>query len=146
MKLHDLHESSDPLDRVAEFKVVSWVELGTPPEGWLDEIQRSYTDDPPPAITPINARVLELGEPDEDGIIPAVVRMTVRDFIKNSVEYGEDPYDILNAIKNVTDEQTAAAAHAFISNESSGLRVARIGHDTVADTPTSDNWPASPDL
>lgn len=132
MKLNSISESEsdDILDTVGDFNVILWMEEGQP-------LHNTFTD-PPPGIDPIEAVVVSHGEPDEDGIVHAVARMRLGDYIKNSVQYDEDPYDVLQSVKNSLGQQAAAAAVEYM--RTGDFTVAQLGADSV------DNYPTRPDL
>ena len=145
MRLRLICESSNILDRLAVFQVTLWADPDIPKEDLADDFTRQFTSDPPPGITPVDADVVRVDfeSEDKDGLIQAYVRMTIEDYIRNSIEYGNEPYTILGEIKRAAGPEAAAAAHQFMQT-APDLKVARLG---VADGEISaDNWPTQVNL
>lgn len=130
MNLSTISGGGDILDTVGDFTMLLWLEEGEP----LHDVFA----DPPPGIDPVEATVLSHGEPDEDGMIDAVVRMRLRDFIKNSVQYDMDPYEILQSVRDALGKEAAAAAVEYM--KTGDFTVAVLGQDSV------DNYPTKPNI
>lgn len=131
MKLSSISESNeDVLDVVGEFKMVLWLEDGQP-------LHDTFAD-PPPGIDPIEATIISHGTPDEDGLVDAVVKMRARDFIKNSVQYGIDSYEILQAVRDSVGREAAAAAVEYL--RTGDFTVAMLGQGSI------DNYPTRPEV
>lgn len=145
MKLRQICESSSILDRLAVFKVHLWADPDVPKEDLADDFTKLFVSEPPPGITPIPADVVRIDwdSQDENDLIEVYVRMTIEDYIRNSVEYDNDPYSILGEIKRAAGPEAATAAHEFMRT-ATDLRVARVG---MSDGGISgDSWPAQANL
>jgi hypothetical protein len=96
----------------------------------LDYFTKQFTTNPSPGVSPINAKVIKINEVDEDGLVKVIFRTSIEEFIRNSIEYGIDPYEILNSIKKFTGNQAiVAAANRFMRDKSNNFKVAKIGQD-----------------
>jgi hypothetical protein len=137
MKLSLINESNredrEILSRQAEFETVLLYE----PEfesmenyEILDYCTKQFTTNTPPGITPINAKVIcaDTKNVDDDRLFKAVFVTSIEDFIRNSIEYDNDVYDILDGIKVAThDKSIMAAANRFMRDKSNNFKVAKIG-------------------
>ena len=84
------------------FASLAGVGLGGSPS---DAVHETLTD-PPPGVDPIAAHVLEAEEDGED--VVAKVRLNAFDWVVQSVQYGEDIYEVLNGLKGqLTAEEMA---------------------------------------
>jgi len=145
MKLYQLTESTNLLDQIATFKVVLWPDPQMPKKEIVNNFTAFFAKDPPPGITSVKARVIRVDwdSMGEDGLLDVYVRMTIENYIRNSVEYDNDPYSILQNVKEAAGTASAEAAHKFMQT-ASDLKVARIG---MSDGEmSSDSWPTKPNL
>lgn len=108
-----------------EFKEMSKNEI-------LEYFTGQFTTNVAPGISPINAKVLDadIEHIDEDGLVKVIFRTSIEDFIRNSIEYDIDPYEILGSIKKSTnDKNIIASANRFMRDKSNKFKVAKIGID-----------------
>jgi hypothetical protein len=109
----------------------------------LEDIQRDLAVDPPPGIDPIpEARVVSKSESSRSGECVAGVEMSLESFVRSSVQYDIDPYQILADVKRDAGPEAAVAALELL--RSGTLTTAVI--TTTPDEVVSDQWPANPDL
>lgn len=150
MKLSSIHlikeSAEDVLGDIYTFEMQTWIDDEVPPEQQLDYLTKGFTQDPPPGISPVEAQVVKIGQTDEDGLTTIAVRMSVEDFIRNSIEYDIEPYEVLNRIKQSAGGEVAKVAYEFMKNPDSNLRIAMLGKDAQDGTFSADNWPTQPDL
>lgn len=136
-------DDGNPLNKTYTFDMESWVDPDTAPELRMSELANSFSD-PPPGITPIEAKITHVEEPDEDGIVNIQVMMSLENFIRNSVEYDIDPYEILESVRDNAGQDAAIAAYHFMKDPNSQLRTARISNTNNG--LEFDNWPSLPNL
>ena len=129
MKLRSIYESLDHLlDKQFDFHQKNWLDPDVPVEMADDHFTYMFQKDPPPGITPINAVVSDVQAIGDD-YVTYKVRMTLEDYIRNNIEYGNDPYDILKDIKLYCGPDAVKAAYKFMKNQDNSFKVARIGSD-----------------
>ncbi len=120
-----LAEIENLLSRTADFEVEILVDPSA--DDVLEDLTIQFTRDTPPSITPISCIFTRCGEPNHDGIAKATMRTSVTEFITNSIEFGEDPYMILQRVKDATDTATTAAAVEFMrTNEFETAQISPI--------------------
>jgi len=130
MKLRQISESNNQiLDHVFVFKGNSWLDPDVPLEQAAAHFTEMFRSDPPPGITPVKAavgNVVPSGE--DDDMVTYDIKMSLEDFIRNSIEYGIDPYEILKDVKQYAGSAAAKVAYEFMKNDND-FKVARIGKD-----------------
>lgn len=141
MKLWLLNENGG-LDVIADFKIRMWADLEEP--DLKHSFQEMFTVDPPPGITPIDGQVVDVSEPDADDMVIVTLRTSVEDFVRNSVEYDNDPYFILDEVKKFAGPAAASAAYQFMSDDANDLRIAMLKSDDGG--LDADSWPTRPKL
>lgn len=102
--------------------------------------RKFFAEEPPPGITPIeNIEVTDFSGPDAQDNLLLTIKVSLRDFINSSVEYGTDPYEILTDIKKAADQATTQLAAQYLADETQDHKIAMlwIGADT---------WPTKPAL
>lgn len=111
----------------------------------IEECQEFFATDPAPGIDPLpDAKVIKITPSGYDPEVAfAHVEMSIEDFIRQSIQYNIDPYEILKEIRNTCGSEAATAAHAFLSN-ATDLTTTQI--DTTDGHLTTDTWPTKPEL
>ncbi len=105
-----------------------------------------FFKDPPPGIDPIHDIKIVKIEPDgvpELDMVLVHVEMSAESFIRNCVQYGVDPYCILEKVKAACGADVAREAITFL--EEADLTVAII-RKTVEGYIEGDQWPKRPEL
>jgi len=132
MRLSLINENSDLLSNQANFetKLIYEPEFKDMSKDEIFNVfTEQFTTNPPPGISPINAKVIDvdLENVDEDGLVRVIFKTSIGEFIKNSIEYDIDPYDILGAIKKSTgnNQMIMSAANNYMRNNK--FKVAKIG-------------------
>ncbi len=116
------------LDEVFEFVIET---------GCGDEVEaQAYFDDPPPGIDPVDCVVI-----GQEGLFTRV-EMKLEDFVRNSIQFDEDPYDVLRAVRDDAGAEAAAAATEFLKTNE--FTVAHL--DTTEGSIKSDQLPTNPDM
>lgn len=147
MKLSYILESRENLlDKVYIFQQEDWLDPEINIEDAHKHFTMGYTQDTAPGITPVAALVSDVRrlKPNSDDV-RYKVKMKLEDFIRNCVEFGNDPYHILSVVKQAGGPDAAKAAYEFMKNPDNNLKVAMIGSDGNG-TIRTDSYNAKLDL
>ena len=95
MKLRAIieNEMKPSLDTIGRFPIDLYAE---------DPDLYTFFSEPPPNITPIppnEAKIVHVGEPKEDDLIEVIAQMSLENYIRNCIEYDNEPYYVLEQVK-----------------------------------------------
>jgi len=132
------------LDEIVQFTWLDWCGDETAdPNKIKAEIQASYTTNTPPGITPRKVEVVSVDMPGEDDLIVVKVKLSVKDYIHNCLEYGMKQYDILGQVHRYAGEEMANLATKYIKDPKIEFRIA-VFYKNDDDNWSSDRWPDKP--
>lgn len=117
------------LSNIYTFTVQAWLDPTIKPENALSELTKDFTTSTPRGITSIKARVIDVSERGVDDIVTIKLKTDLESFIRNSIEYGDDPYEILSIVKRDAGPEAAKAAHEFMVEMADDLKTAEFSND-----------------
>lgn len=121
----------------------------------LEEAYGFFVSSPPPGIDPVpDAKIIKVKPVNNEADAKAAglpyfggpidtechVEMSIESFIRNSIQYDIDPYEVLSQVKRFAGPRAARAAVQFIRT-SPDLTVARFNKSG-----SSDQWPTQPQV
>lgn len=129
MKLATIYESSDPLDQEFEFTEKNWLDPEVHPDHSSDHFQNILNNSPPPGINKYPGRVTNVDlTQDEDGLINVTYLISLKNYALRAIEYGEDPYSVLDEIKAAAGPQAATLIYNYMRSHPEDFRTAMISN------------------
>ena len=119
---------------------LTMIDLGLAGDNPIQLAQETFSD-PGPGVDPIEANVVNAAFDGDDVIIDVI--LDPKDYIRQAIQFGEDPYEILSEFKGQLSSEEFKEIYQWLKTDE--FNIAHIARDMSGDLDVT-QIPSRPDL